>query len=74
MRKKLLSILLMCCMVLGTATMQVSALDENVDRNVISNNISRIVAGINASSDKDSDGKPIIKYSTDEETIVFCFN
>lgn len=71
MRKKLLSILLMCCMVLGTATMQVSALDENVDRNVISNNISRIVAGINASSDKDSDGKPIIKYSTDEETIVF---
>lgn len=71
MRKKLLSILLMCCMVLGTATMQVSALDENVDRNVISNNISKIVAGINASSDKDSDGKPIIKYSTDEETIAF---
>lgn len=64
MRKKLLSIIMVCCMILGTAAVQISASDKTVDKDIIISNTNRIVSAIKASNDKDSDGNPLLKYKT----------
>ena len=64
MRKRLLSIFMVCCMILGTAAVQVSALGKDVDRSIISANIEKMANYVKENGKPDADNNPTLIYKT----------